>query len=71
MSTESAIDCSGKVYFPMTRTIKAALLVSILSVCALAAIFSPNETKKNDRESKTQVVPVNNPQPHRGIWLRV
>jgi len=55
----------------MTRTIKAALLFSILSLCALAAIFSPNETAKDDRESKTQVVPVNNPQPHRGIRLRV
>ena len=55
----------------MTRTIKAALLVSILSVCALAAIFSPNETAKDDREPQTQFVPVNNPQPHRGIWLRV
>ena len=67
---EPAIDSSGKVYIPMTRTIKASLLFSIFALCALAAIFSPKE-KREDRERPTQVVPVNNHQPHRGIWLRV
>jgi hypothetical protein len=70
MSTQPAIDSSGKVYFPMTRTIKAALLVSLLSLCALAAVFSPREPAR-ERDSKTQVTPVNNHQRHRGIWLRV
>ena len=55
----------------MTRTIKAALLFSILSLCALAAIFSPKEAAKNERDPRTQVVPVINHQPHRGFWLRV
>ncbi|MEY2571936.1 MAG: hypothetical protein QOJ87_149 [Verrucomicrobiota bacterium] len=54
----------------MTRTIKAALLVSLLSLCALAAVFSPREPVR-ERDSKTQVTPVNNHQRHRGIWLRV
>jgi hypothetical protein len=70
MSTEPAIDSSGKVYFPMTRTIKAALFFSLLSLCTLAAVFSPREPAK-ERDSKTQVTPVNNHQRHRGIWLRV
>ncbi|MEY2547866.1 MAG: hypothetical protein QOD64_448 [Verrucomicrobiota bacterium] len=70
MSTQPAIDASGKVYFPMTRTIKAALLVFLLSLCALAAVFSPREPAR-ERDSKTQVTPVNNHQRHRGIWLRV
>jgi hypothetical protein len=68
-SMESAIDCSGKVYFPVTRTIKASLLFSIFALCALGAIFSPKE-KREDREQSTQVVPVNNHKPSRGVWLR-
>jgi hypothetical protein len=54
----------------MRRTIKSALLVVILSVCVLGAFFSPHEVSR-DREQKTRVVPVNNAQPHRRIWLRV
>jgi hypothetical protein len=54
----------------MTRTIKASLLFSIFALCALAAIFSPKETREN-RETPIQVVPVNNHQSHRGIGLRV
>jgi len=54
----------------MTRTIKASLLFSILALCALGVIFSP-KAGAPDRDSKTQVVPVNNRQPHRGVWLRV
>jgi hypothetical protein len=54
----------------MTRTIKASLLFSIFVLCALGAIFSPKE-KREDHEQSTQVVPVNNHQSHRGIWLRV
>jgi len=65
-----AIDCSGKVNFPMTRTIKAAVLLMCILVCTLGAFFSPQETAP-DRASKTQVLPVNNRQPHRGAWLRV
>lgn len=54
----------------MTRTIKAALLLLVFGLCALGAIFSPKEESQN-REQPTQVVPVNNNQQHRGIWLRV
>ena len=69
-STEPAIDGSGKVYIPMTRTIKASLLVSIFALCAMGAIFSPKQKSEN-REQPTQVVPVNNHQSHRAIGLRV
>ena len=55
----------------MTRTIKAALLFLCFMVCALGAVLSPKEAAKNERDSRTQVVPVNNHQPHRGFWLRV
>jgi hypothetical protein len=54
----------------MTRTIKAAVLLMCFLVCALAAFFSPKDTAK-DTETRTHVVPVNNQQSHRGIWLRV
>jgi hypothetical protein len=54
----------------MRRTLKSALLVVILSVCVMGAWFSPHELAR-DREQKTRVVPVNNAQPHRRIWLRV
>jgi hypothetical protein len=54
----------------MRRTIKSALLIAILSVCVMAALFSPHEVSR-DRDQKTRVVPVNNAQPHRRIWLRV
>jgi len=67
---EPAIDGSGKVYIPMTRTIKASLLISVFALCALGAIFSPRE-KREHREQPIQVVPVNNHQAHQGIWLRV
>jgi hypothetical protein len=70
VSMEPAIDGSGKVYIPMTRTIKASLLFSVFALCALGAIFSPKENREN-RKQPTQVVPVNNHQSHRGIWLRV
>jgi hypothetical protein len=65
-----AIDSSAKVNFPMTRTIKAAVLLMCFLVCAVAALFSPKDTAK-DTETRTQLVPVNNQQSHRGIWLRV
>jgi hypothetical protein len=54
----------------MRRTIKSALLVVILSVCVVGALFSRHELAR-DRDQKTRVVPVNNAQPHRRIWLRV
>jgi len=54
----------------MIRTIKAALLFLVFALCALGAIYSPREGVP-DRELKTRIVPVNNPQPDRGIWLRV
>jgi hypothetical protein len=54
----------------MRRTIKSALLVVILTVCVLGALISPHELSR-EREQKTRVVPVNNAQPHRHIWLRV
>jgi hypothetical protein len=54
----------------MRRTIKSALLVVILSICVVGALFSAHEVSR-DREQKTRVVPVNNAQPHRRIWLRV
>ncbi len=54
----------------MSRTIKASLLFSVFALCALGVIFSPKAIAP-DRDSKTQVVPVNNRQPHRGVGLRV
>ena len=54
----------------MRRTTKAALLFFVFLLCALGAIFSPKESML-DRNSKTQVVPVNNRHPHRGVGLRV
>jgi hypothetical protein len=54
----------------MTRTIKASLLFSVFALCALGAIYSPG-VKRENHEQPAQVVPVNNHQPHRGIWLRV
>ena len=54
----------------MTRTIKASLLFSIFALCAMGAIFSPKQKSEN-REQPTQVVPVNNYKPSRGIGLRV
>jgi len=54
----------------MTRTIKAALLFGIFVLCALGVIFSPQEKPQN-REQRTYVVPVNNRQPQRTLWLRV
>jgi hypothetical protein len=53
----------------MTRTIKAALLFGIFVLCALGVIFSPKE-KPQDREQRTHVVPINNRQPQRSVWLR-
>lgn len=40
MSAEPALDGSGKVYFPMTRTIKASLLFFFLSLCASAILVT-------------------------------
>jgi hypothetical protein len=54
----------------MRRVIKSALLVVILSVCVLGALFPPREVSR-EREHNRRVVPVNNAQPHRHIWLRV
>ena len=54
----------------MKRTVKTALLLGVFALCALGVIFSPKE-EPPDREEPTQVVPVNNNQRHRGIWLRV
>jgi hypothetical protein len=54
----------------MRRTIKFALLLVTLAVCVLGAVFSPPEVTP-EHESKTHVVPVNNHQARRTIWLRV
>ena len=54
----------------MTRMIKAAVLLMCFLVCTLGAFFSPKGSAP-DRETKTQILPVNNRQPHRGAWLRV
>ena len=54
----------------MRRTIKFALLLATMAVCVLGVVFSPREVAP-ERETKTHVVPVNNHQPRRGIWLRV
>ena len=35
-----AIDCSGKVTFPMTRTIKASLLLFFFALCGAAALVT-------------------------------
>jgi hypothetical protein len=67
---EMAIDGSGKVNFPMRRTIKAAVLIICFSACTIGLLLSPKDTTQ-DTEMRTQVVPVKNQQSHRGIWLRV
>ena len=56
---------------PMKLTTKAALLFLCFMVCALGAVLSPKGTAKDERDSHTQVVPVNNSHRYRGIWLRV
>jgi len=55
----------------MKLTTKAALLFLCFMVCALGAVLSPKGTAKDERDSHTQVVPVNNSHRHRAIWLRV
>jgi hypothetical protein len=67
---EMAIDGSGKVNFPMRRTIKAAVLIICFSACTIGLLLSPKNPAK-DSDTATQVVPVKNQQSHRGIWLRV
>jgi hypothetical protein len=52
------------------RIIKALVLVTCLSLCALGLIFSPAEHGEK-MPPKTQFVPVRNHQPARGVWLRV
>jgi len=56
---------------PMNAMTKAALLFFCFLICALGAILSPKGTAKEKRDSHTHVVPVNNSQRPRGIWLRV
>lgn len=70
VGAKPAIDASGKVYFPMMLPTKAAILFVCALLCTLGLIFSP---KENAPESfpDTQLLPVKNQQPHRGIWLRV
>jgi hypothetical protein len=55
---------------PMRRMIKSALLLVVLAICVLGALFSPQQVRR-DREPNTNLVPVNNAQPHRKMWLRV
>lgn len=54
----------------MTRTVKAAVLLLCLSLCALGLILS---LKGDAREfsPETEFLPVENPQPSRGVGLRV
>jgi hypothetical protein len=54
----------------MKVTTKAGLLFCCFLLCGLGAVLSP-KGNATERDSKTDVVPVNNRQPHRGIWLRV
>jgi P pilus assembly chaperone PapD len=54
----------------MTRTTKAALLIVCFSLCALGAVLSPTRNAL-DPQRKNEMLPVNNRQPHRAIWLRV
>jgi hypothetical protein len=54
----------------MRQRTKASFLFCALLLCALGAAFSPGEPEK-DREPKTQVMPVHNERPFRGVWLRV
>jgi hypothetical protein len=55
----------------MRPTTKAALLLFCLLLCAMGAVLSPRENNSQGPQSKTDVLPVNNHQPHRGFWLRV
>jgi hypothetical protein len=54
----------------MNRTAKILTVLVCFSLCAAGAVFSPKDSAKGG-ESKTQMVPINNHQPQRGIWLRV
>ena len=54
----------------MRRIIKSAVLLVVLAVCVSGALLSPQQVHR-DRDSNTHVVPVNNRQAHRAVWLRV
>jgi hypothetical protein len=54
----------------MNRSAKILVLLVSLSLCAIGGILSPKENAK-ESEPKTQIVPVNNHQSQRGVWLRV
>jgi hypothetical protein len=54
----------------MNRSAKILALLICISLCTIGVLLSPKQTAK-DGESKTQIVPVNNQQSHRGVWLRV
>ncbi len=54
----------------MKATTKAALLFLCFLLCGLGAVLSPKDAAPA-REPKIQVVPVNNRQAQRGLWLRV
>jgi hypothetical protein len=54
----------------MNRLIRIVAIFICILMCALGAIFSPNE-KADVLESKNAVVPITNQQPHRRAWILI
>ena len=54
----------------MKRATKILMVAMCVSLCVGGAIFSVKENAKDSRP-KTKVVPVNNDQPHRRVWIWV
>jgi len=54
----------------MTAAAKILIIGCCILLCGMGALVSSKENSKNS-EPKTQIVPVINHRPQRGIWLRV
>jgi hypothetical protein len=54
----------------MTAAAKIIIIVFCISLCGGGIIFNSRERTKSS-DPKTQIVPVINRPPQRGIWLRV
>jgi hypothetical protein len=52
----------------MKRAVKILLLLVCASICAGGAILSVREDAREDR-TKTNVVPIDNREPHERLWI--
>jgi hypothetical protein len=55
----------------MKRTVKAAVLLMCISLCAFGLFLLPKTDPAQEVSPGTELLPVKNPRSHRGIWLRV